>query len=182
MKNLFHHFHEIFSSDFYHKISCGQDLTSIMRPLSLSSVHMVQNFLSVSIASSSQESSMDPVSREYSLGRDSLQFSKSPLDPVGIMFITRAGNHKSSTKSPDNFKIQMVKFLLPILGGLINTFQSFIYLGPSRKFRLFSTFYRFNKKKRHFSKVCMIPLLVITEKMLRIKCLELCDVINKPIL
>ena len=32
MKNLFHHFHEIFSSDFYHKISCGQGLTSIMRP------------------------------------------------------------------------------------------------------------------------------------------------------
>jgi len=83
-------------------------------------------------------SSMDPVSREYSCDRDSLQFSKSPLGPVWIMillFITSwlpqfLSLFTPTKKSPDNFKIQMVKLLLPILGGLRN-FSTHIWGPPN---------------------------------------------------
>ena len=153
---------------------------------------MVQNFLSEFIASSSQGSSMDPMSREYYWVVTHYNSANLHLTQSLSVWILFNNVHNKSwlpqfqpsfhptQKSQDNFKIQMVKLLLPILGGLKHfSIHPYIWGPPENLDKLA---FRFNKKKRHFQ-VCMLPsrhhrML----KMLKIKCLELCDVINKPIL
>ena len=84
---------------------------------------------------------MDPMSREYPWVVT--HYNSANLHLTQSVWILFNNVHNKSwlpqfsfhptKKSPDNFKIQMVKLLLPILGGLTNTFQYIHKFGALQK-------------------------------------------------